>query len=648
MRRFYHIVEGDPLDNGHDSQVMRGSPECRIEGPDQRMRNQAFLGHSAWCGVCKIAGKIAAGPGTPGFNLRMYDDTIQAHEAVEGDIVLCNCERPPKLVAVYGRISSIWDNSGDADSVSGFVQAAFEAPMAVPPARPSAGPPPPEQEMEREKAAERRCTLRIGVFFDGTLNNAGNTDLSTQCRASTGSALGQSAQEQAAIADHCQSYMADAGSSYGGGYTNVWRLYNLYQDSTKEPLIEGQREYFIPIYVEGIGTVTGERDDLLGMGFGIGGTGILAKVEQTLVQAIPNAVKRFAELEPSLSIDALEFDVFGFSRGAAAARHFVNQIHHAQPSPLAQKLPATQARLAQGFDASKDIRVGFVGLFDTVVAHASLADGFNVRSGRSDPINVALPAGCARQVVQLTARDEHRANFMLTTVAPQHREIALPGVHSDIGGGYRDMHEGPLMLIKPLRSVETPIEINGRSYRPLPEHTRAWQQAQAERSRWKARLGDIEDRCLTTNAWIEMEQAPPAHGSVVRTRQPVAYATLGLDRPIDWRYQLIPLRVMYKLAEEAGVPLDAIDDSEPAYALPPELMSISVKLLAGQPLLQDEETLLARAYLHQSANWNLGKASEGSDYRGGRTIDLLYINRPEPPAKGSDTSQRVVLPNENR
>ncbi len=47
----------------------------------------------------------------------------------------------------------------------------------------------------------------------------------------------------------------------------------------------------------------------------------------------------------------------------------------------------------------------------------------------------------AKDVVHLTAADEHRKKFSLTDIRSaggKGREICLPGVHADIGGSYRD------------------------------------------------------------------------------------------------------------------------------------------------------------------------------------------------------------------
>jgi hypothetical protein len=102
MSIYYAIVEDDPLDNGGNSHVMDGSPYSTIEGPDGRLRRQTYLGHRAWCSVCNSAGEIVAGAGISDY-LRGYDERLKAMEAVDGDIVLCKCERHPRIVSVYGR-----------------------------------------------------------------------------------------------------------------------------------------------------------------------------------------------------------------------------------------------------------------------------------------------------------------------------------------------------------------------------------------------------------------------------------------------------------------------------------------------------------------------------------------------------------------
>ena len=59
--------------------------------------------------------------------------------------------------------------------------------------------------------------------------------------------------------------------------------------------------------------------------------------------------------------------------------------------------------------------------------------------------------------MQLVARDEKHFNFALSQISPDHPEITLPGVHSDLGGGYRTLMQEELM-VTPLQSLEVALE----------------------------------------------------------------------------------------------------------------------------------------------------------------------------------------------
>ena len=65
--------------------------------------------------------------------------------------------------------------------------------------------------------------LRIGVFFDGTGNNANNTAAGLLCGA-------QHPIAPEDIPASCQPYMGDPDSSYGAGATNIKKLADLYYD----------------------------------------------------------------------------------------------------------------------------------------------------------------------------------------------------------------------------------------------------------------------------------------------------------------------------------------------------------------------------------------------------------------------------------
>lgn len=105
-------------------------------------------------------------------------------------------------------------------------------------------------------------------------------------------------------------------------------------------------------------------------------------------------------------------NVFGFSRGAAAARNFV---HLANTQPELFK----NAELDKDWNFAKNnpskqngVSVNFVGLFDTV---ASYGKDLNF-SNDTEQLHLNFDSGYANKVVHLVALDEYRANFPLTNI----------------------------------------------------------------------------------------------------------------------------------------------------------------------------------------------------------------------------------------
>ena len=611
------IVVGDTTTSG--GEVIGGISFCRVDGIQI-----ARVGDLVSCSEHKGIFPIVTGDA----RFRMHGQAV----AREHDQVACGCT----LVSVRQSRMFI-DNlqAGGAVHGASLGMLADGVPSVPTGGSPMAFSPSHAAAPEAAQPAPIAVTLRIGVFFDGTNNNAANVAQGQQCRASTGDALGQDDEEQAAMLLHCKPFMLKAGSSYDNGTTNVARLYELYRDNTAEPAAEDATECALRIYVPGIGTATGEADSKLSQGLGIGRSGVAARVEEAFESLIPEEIEVFCERYPDKQVNAIEFDVFGFSRGATAARHFVRLVNRGQEH-LAQAVLNRGIRYAEGFELAQAVRVGFVGLFDSVAAIGSLADGFNIRGPRSAGLDLFLPAGSARQVVHLVARDEKRANFMLTSVAPPHRDLALPGVHSDLGGGYHGEREGPKLLTKPVGFQESSAGlVPGQTPGPhLMERSRAHALATADAERWRAWFG-LSEREVRVATWHLWQSRRPAGSSSVQMERVLRiYAAVVLEREVDWRYQLIPLRVMHARAMEAGVPFDFMDENDPNLTLPQDLRSIADKLLADQPLDEQEESLLRRKYLHQSAHWNFARV------RNPVSLDLLYINRPDP------KDRRGVFPNQ--
>nr|WP_225737579.1 DUF2235 domain-containing protein [Dyella acidiphila] len=496
-----------------------------------------------------------------------------------------------------------------------------------------------------ETQAHPLVTLRIGLFFDGTGNNADNAAMGEHCRITPKS----EAEARALLA--CKSYMTTGSpeghaisraGSYGNGVSNISRLFLLYQDNSLDglPLESGDVRTF-RIYVEGIGTQAGKKDSLLGMATGAGDTGILARVQEALTTQLHQALQTFARQHEDAWITDIVFDVFGFSRGAAAARYAINQIKHGQRGLLSRAIAPSTLKLAPGFDWTTHIRVGFAGLFDTV-AHVGNVRGDPWTLASHTGIDIYLREDCADAVVHLTARDEHRLNFPLTSVAPPWRDIPLPGAHADIGGGYRDDESTEdVLLSRPVISEElksTPLE-----------KTRAWKEASRQLATIRQNHPALADK-IDVHTWMVSESSNDTAakdkfgvslGSFIeRFRGPVQSvgAAVRLRHDVSAQYALISLRIMHALAQEQKVPWQESPDDAPALGLPPILLEISAKLLAyarggDYDLSPEQERTLMVSHLHHSANWNMLFPNDSEP------LSLYYLDRPE------EDDKRVIFRN---
>ncbi len=428
--------------------------------------------------------------------------------------------------------------------------------------------------------------LRIGVFFDGTGNNTQNAMAGLgkveQWLAET---CADPAQREAELRG-CQMGQRPVEGSAANDVTNIGKLSSLY--------LKGEQTLSARAYISGIGTrdpLSGEKgreyrsDDTITQGldldFGGEDTSIIGKVTLACEKVIAQAIKDdLGDVLPKLeSIHRILFDVFGFSRGAAAARHFVNVIDQKSDHPLVQAITKTPAiRLKAGFDwASRDdVRIAFVGLFDTVES------SFNPR------VNIHLHADCAERVVHLTAQDEVRKHFPLSRITrdavgstiPAHfTELALPGAHSDIGGGYysrwslRNPNSDPALI----ECIELERFMSEEDL-STPDHaSRAYRQARAYAE---------EKRAL---GWAERSTPSLSRGAIpplgaislvpysfrrYRGKDDVwpkkgVYVEVVMRRVVEGEYSRIPLHMMVEAGRAAGVPLKAWAAKEKTMQLAP-------------------------------------------------------------------------------
>lgn len=133
------------------------------------------------------------------------------------------------------------------------------------------------------------------------------------------------------------------------------------------------------------------------------------------------------------AVEQINLSVFGFSRGAAEARVFVNWLFEV----------CKQEGGGWTF-AGIPIRLQFLGIFDTVasVGLANLSDTGTLAGHQGWADNTLEIHPAVEQCVHFVAGHEIRACFPLDSVRIKSSypanaiEVMYPGAHSDVGGGY--------------------------------------------------------------------------------------------------------------------------------------------------------------------------------------------------------------------
>ncbi|PKO86147.1 MAG: hypothetical protein CVU18_16450 [Betaproteobacteria bacterium HGW-Betaproteobacteria-12] len=139
--------------------------------------------------------------------------------------------------------------------------------------------------------------------------------------------------------------------------------------------------------------------------------------------------------KPKPAIPSVTVSVFGFSRGGAEAVAFCHLFD----------------RLLEGGKlAGISARIQFAGLFDVVASvggSASVARTmplpgalFDGHWSWANDVDEPLPS-CVETALHLIAAHEMRMNFPVTRIVGA-REVYVPGVHSDVGGGYGPGEQG--------------------------------------------------------------------------------------------------------------------------------------------------------------------------------------------------------------
>ena len=388
--------------------------------------------------------------------------------------------------------------------------------------------------------------VKAAIFFDGTGNNQRNITRRT---------------DDSTYGVHRFNH-ADW-ESYEQYYSNVAILYFMHQKK-----VPG--EHIVSVYMEGIGTSDYGPDDTSGGGFGAGPTGVVGKVNKGINDLAKGVKDEVRSVDRDAFLEELTVCAFGFSRGAAAARHFC-----ARRTDSRGRLN----NLCQALGVKPEVvKIKFVGLFDSVSSFdetgevnpaAPTDETYKVKAihhyqqddkeFRNDvaELHLTLDDPTLGKVVHLVADDEYRVNFSATTIASAIRrntgfELRLPGAHSDIGGGYADQ-----LLEK-------------REYgRDLPQKV-----FQFFRER-----GWYRPEHLTTCYEPQGEDLPPRPYVVAR-------------RTLRNRYQYVALSIMLQLATKARSGMRFVSPNKDGEG---KQRGIPYAILAGDPLLAVKNLLEADA-----------------------------------------------------
>lgn len=238
------------------------------------------------------------------------------------------------------------------------------------------------------------------------------------------------------------------------------------------------------------------------------------------------------------SIRTIRLSVFGFSRGAAQARVFLNWLGDAcDPAQgFGMFTPRGDGMLRL---CGIPVQVDFVGIFDTVASsgvvqtvHEDVWTGHGAWARKPD---MEIPMR-VRKCVHMVGAHEIRGSFPLDLIdGAGFEEIVYPGVHSDIGGGYKPGEQGrartdsdklsQITLCDMYRAAVVagvPLDLNGAQ------------------SQYKEKFLVSEDLRAAFNAYVDATQAvsaaQPSSGKIIQNHYELylRWRRLRSERGPDW------------------------------------------------------------------------------------------------------------------
>ena len=540
-----------------------------------------------------------------------------------------------------------------------------------------------------EYQPENTIILYIGMFFDGTGNNRFNSESLYYTKVKGNNDRIKSSEiptqlsftltpEKIKEKDISKINISNR-DSYWNPYSNIVKLHDLYKEKSETDLRTKKNKYTLKQYVEGIGTEKYKEDSIGGSSIGRGDTGIIAKVERGIKDLVR---EKIATLPKDKKIYKIVFDVFGFSRGAAAARHFCNEVKKTayyvtrtkqDPYDRKGRILTDEKDLVKhaggilGTELNKiglkpyeetynNIEIRFLGLFDTVVSDLVVKENLGYKltpffSGIPiiaqeylEDIKTNISGLGIKKVFQIRAKDEWRANFAYTPTEKGHTLYML-GAHSDIGGGYAELDKYTSIL-------------------GFFDATKDDEEIFKQQEKVRKYFID-EDYCKENEIWFEkiykhtsgfyIESSPTETTPIYEKIS--GHYILKTSRYISNKYSLVPMYVMLQKAIDYGVPFyknykEAADDDADVknsfeHEIPDteefkmlreylkEMLDISKKKDEEEDESKKNYSLSAEMfkhirnrYVHLSSHYagldTLGHKDGDHHFSG----DLLFINRP--------------------
>ena len=434
-----------------------------------------------------------------------------------------------------------------------------------------------------EYQPENTIILYIGMFFDGTGNNRFNSESLYYTKVKGNNDRIKSSEiptqlsftltpEKIKEKDISKINISNR-DSYWNPYSNIVKLYDLYKEKSEAK----GKTHIIKQYVEGIGTEKYKEDSIGGSSMGRGDTGIIAKVERGIKDLVK---EKIATLPKDKKIYKIVFDVFGFSRGAAAARHFCNEVKKTayyvtrtkqDPYDRKGRILTKEKDLVKhaggilGAELKKiglkpyeetynNIEIRFLGLFDTVVSDLvvkenigyKLTQFFNgipiIAQEYLEDIKTNISGLGIKKVFQIRANDEWRANFAYTPTEDGYT-LHMLGAHSDIGGGYAELDKYTSIL-------------------GFFDATKSDEEMFKQQEKIRKYFID-NNYCKENEIWFEKIyehtsgfaiESSPTETTTIYKKKISDHYILKTSRYISNKYSLVPMYVMLQKAIDYGVP----------------------------------------------------------------------------------------------